>query len=149
MKTVLQRVSRASVRVEGRTCGAIGPGLVLLTAFERCDGAKEIDFMAEKILNLRIFPDAEGKMNLSLLESGGAVLSISQFTLAASLARGRRPDFTSAENPGRAQELYNLFNRRLAEYVQVEAGVFGAMMEVDLVNDGPVTFLIEKKNDSV
>ncbi len=149
MKTVLQRVSRASVRVGSRTCGAIGPGLVLLTAFERGDGQKEIDFMAEKILNLRVFPDAEGKMNLSLLESGGAVLSISQFTLAASLARGRRPDFTSAENPGRAEELYDLFNRRLAEYVQVEPGVFGAMMEVDLVNDGPVTFFIEKKNDPV
>ena len=145
MKVVLQRVSSASVSVAGRISGAIGRGLVLLVAFDLGDSEKEISYMVKKILNLRIFSDARQKMNLSLLETGGAILSISQFTLAANVTRGRRPEFTSAETTERAEELYNLFNKRLAQQVQLEKGIFGAMMEVTLVNDGPVTFIIEKK----
>jgi D-tyrosyl-tRNA(Tyr) deacylase len=112
---------------------------------EKGDGDREVDFMAEKILNLRVFPDSEGKMNLNLIETRGEILSVSQFTLASHIKKGRRPDFNNAEVPQRAEQLYRRFNRYLARSVKVETGIFGAMMEIHSINDGPVTFIIEKR----
>lgn len=129
----------------GETAGKIGKGLVVFCGFERGDGEKEIAFIAEKIIHLRIFADDMEKMNLSVKDVNGAILSISQFTLTADILKGRRPDFTNAEEPGRAQSLYRLFNDLLAREVPVEKGIFGARMTVHLVNDGPVTFHLEKK----
>jgi len=145
VRVVAQRVSRASVETGGCTVGRIGEGLLLLVAIEKGDGEKEIDFMAEKILNLRLFADGAGKMNLSVRDVKGEILSISQFTLAAHVQKGRRPDFTNAEEPGRAEELYSRFNRLLQGAVPVATGNFGAMMDVHSVNHGPVTFILEKQ----
>jgi len=144
MRIVAQRVSRAHVEVGGITVGRIGTGLLLLVGIEKGDGEKEIHFMAEKILNLRVFADGSGKMNLNVRDVAGAILSISQFTLAAHIKKGRRPDFTNAEEPGRAEELYSQFNRLLIAAVPVATGTFGAMMDVHSVNQGPVTFILEK-----
>lgn len=148
MKIVLQRVAAARVEIEGKTVGEIGPGLMLLVGFEHGDGEREIEFLAEKILHLRVFPDDEGKMNRSVLDMGGKILSVSQFTLAGDMRKGRRPDFTSAAPPETASDLYDRFNRRLAESTAVETGVFGAMMDVHLVNTGPVTLILEKRFSS-
>jgi D-tyrosyl-tRNA(Tyr) deacylase len=145
MRVVIQRVKRASVEVEGAIVGKIGKGILAYVGIEKGDTEKEIAFMAEKILNLRIFPDEEYKMNLCVKDVGGAILSISQFTLASYIKKGRRPDFTNAENPARAEELYNKFNDILSREIKVEKGVFGAMMEIESVNNGPVTFIVEKK----
>lgn len=145
MRLVVQRVSKARVTVEGKVVGQIDRGLLVYVGVEKNDGEKEVDFLADKIVNLRIFPDADGKMNLNLIETTGDLLSISQFTLASHIKKGRRPDFNNAELPDRAESLYRRFNERLAESVRVEKGTFGAMMEVHSVNDGPVTFIIEKK----
>jgi D-tyrosyl-tRNA(Tyr) deacylase len=147
MRVLAQRVSQASVEVEGRIVGAIGRGLLLLVGIEKGDGEKEIAFMADKVLNLRVFADAAGKMNLDIRDSGGEILSISQFTLAARSPKGRRPDFSNAEEPGRAEALYSRFNTLLQAVVPVAAGVFGAMMEVRSVNSGPVTIILEKIKD--
>ena len=144
MRIVLQRVSQASVEIGGKTVGRIGTGLLLLIGIEKGDGEKEIAFMADKILNLRIFPDGDDKMNLSVKEIKGEILSISQFTLASRIKKGRRPDFSGAEEPKQAEELYSRFNRLLAAAVPVAMGIFGAMMDVHSVNHGPVTFIIEK-----
>ena len=150
MRVVAQRVARAAVEVGGRTVGEIGRGLLLLVGIEKGDGEKEIAFMADKVLNLRIFPDDQEKMNLSVQDIRGGILSVSQFTLAARNKKGRRPDFTNAEEPGRAKILYERFNSLLAAAVPVATGVFGAMMDVHSVNDGPVTIILEKiKDDSV
>jgi D-tyrosyl-tRNA(Tyr) deacylase len=145
MRVVVQRVDRAGVEVNGAIVGKIGKGLLVYVGIEKGDTEKELAFMAEKILNLRIFPDNEHKMNLSVKDVGGAILSISQFTLASYIKKGRRPDFTNAEDPDRAEALYEKFNELLAGEIQVEKGVFGAMMAVESVNNGPVTFIIEKK----
>lgn len=145
MRVVVQRVDRAGVEVDGAVVGKIGKGLLVYVGIEKGDTEKELAFMAEKILNLRIFPDKEYKMNLSIKDVGGAILSISQFTLASYIKKGRRPDFTNAEDPGSAEALYEKFNELLASEIQVEKGVFGAMMAVESVNNGPVTFIIEKK----
>lgn len=144
MRVVVQRVIRAEVLVGGHLHAAIDNGLVLLTAIERGDRETEIVWMAEKILNLRIFPDKQERMNLCIGDVGGQILSISQFTLASHIDKGRRPDFTRAEEPGKARLLYERFNERLACGVAVKTGVFGAMMDVCLVNNGPVTFVIER-----
>jgi D-aminoacyl-tRNA deacylase len=144
MRVVVQRVSRAEVFIAGRRQASIRRGLVLLAAVERGDGEAETAWMAEKILSLRIFPDDQERMNLAIREINGEILSISQFTLASRIARGRRPDFTRAEEPAKAKLLYERFNEQLAAGVTVRTGVFGAMMEVQLVNDGPVTFVIER-----
>ncbi len=144
MRVVAQRVSQASVEVDGREVASIGPGLLLLVGIEKGDGEKEIGFMAEKILHLRVFADAGGRMNLDVGETGGEILSVSQFTLAARNKKGRRPDFTGAEEPGRAEALYARFNSLLAAGAPVATGVFGAMMEVRSVNSGPVTIILEK-----
>lgn len=146
MKIVLQKVKEAGVEVEGRTVGKIGGGLCLLVGVEKGDSEKDAEFLARKCVELRIFPDAQGKMNLSLAETGGEVLAVSQFTLAGSVRKGRRPSFDHAEEPGRAAELFNYFVGAVeALGVTVETGVFQAMMEVTIVNDGPVTFILESR----
>jgi len=145
MRLVVQRVSKAQVAVEGKIVGKIGRGLLVYVGVEKGDGEQEVNFMADKVLYLRIFPDAEEKMNLSVKDIKGAVLSISQFTLASHIRKGRRPDFNNAEIPEKADVLYNQFNEILAREVQVEKGIFGAMMDILSVNEGPVTIIIEKK----
>jgi D-tyrosyl-tRNA(Tyr) deacylase len=146
MKIVLQRVKEARVDVGGRTVGRIGRGVCLLVGVEKGDGEADAEHLAKKCAELRIFPDAEGKMNLSLAEAGGEVLAVSQFTLAASVRKGRRPSFDGAEEPGRAAELFGYFVGAVeALGVTVETGVFQAMMDVHILNDGPVTFILESK----
>jgi len=144
MRIVIQRVSRASVRVDGRTVGEIARGLLLLVAVERDDTEEILDSFADKVVNLRIFPDETGRMNCSSLEVRSGILAVSQFTLAGSLERGRRPSFEGAAPPDKARELFDRFVTRLKNSgLRVETGVFGAMMEVELINDGPVTFMLE------
>ena len=144
MKLVVQRVSRAEVRVDGNVVGRIGRGLLVLVGAEKGDTAGEADEAARRIAGLRVFPDAEGKMNLALSEVSGSVLAVSQFTLAADLSRGRRPGFERAMPSVEAQPLYEYFCRTLELLgVPLATGVFGAMMEVELVNDGPATFVMD------
>jgi len=144
MRIVLQRVTRASVTVDGRVTGEIGPGLVVLVAVGRDDSSATVASMAEKIVNLRIFNDEQGKMNRSLLETGGAILAVSQFTLYGDARGGRRPSFVLAAPPESGKALYEEFVAALrALGVRVETGVFQAHMSVDLVNDGPVTILLD------
>jgi len=144
MRIVLQRVTRASVTVEGRVAGEIGSGLVVLVAVGREDSSATAVSMAEKIVNLRIFNDDQGKMNRSLLDTGGAILAVSQFTLYGDARGGRRPSFVLAAPPALGKALYEEFVAALrALGVRVETGVFQAHMSVDLVNDGPVTILLD------
>jgi D-aminoacyl-tRNA deacylase len=144
MRIVLQRVTRASVTVEGRVTGEIGPGLVVLVAVGREDSSATAASIAEKIVNLRIFNDDQGKMNRSLLDTEGAVLAVSQFTLYGDARGGRRPSFVLAAPPELGKSLYEEFVTALrALGVRVETGVFQARMSVDLVNDGPVTILLD------
>lgn len=144
MKVLLQRVSRAEVRVGGEAVGRIGRGLVVLLAVEHDDTGESADRYADKTSELRIFPDAEGRMNRSVLEAGGEALVVSQFTLAAATRRGRRPSFSGAAPPERAEPLVRRFAHRLeTRGVRVATGSFGAAMEVELVNDGPVTILLD------
>lgn len=146
MKIVIQRVKESYVKVENRIVGKIGKGLLLLVGIEKGDSENMLEFMADKIVNLRIFPDENKKMNLSLLDVKGEILAVSQFTLAGSLEKGRRPSFDNAEEPQRAEALFNKFVDVLKNKgVKVETGEFGAMMEVFLINDGPVTFVLERK----
>ena len=146
MRAVVQRVSRASVMVEGRTAGEIGKGVVVLVAVGRKDTAAVASGMAEKVANLRIFNDEAGKMNLSLLDTGGAALAISQFTLYGDARGQRRPSFIQAAPPELGKELYEDFVRALrALDVRVETGLFQAHMAVELVNDGPVTILLDSE----
>jgi D-tyrosyl-tRNA(Tyr) deacylase len=145
MRVLLQRVSRAEVRVEGRSTGSIGAGFLLLAGFTHTDTAAQVVWMADKISGLRLFSDAEGKMNLGLADVGGAVLVVSQFTLYGDAAKGRRPSFIDAARPEVAVPLYATFIALLRERgLHVETGEFGAMMDVELVNDGPVTLWLEK-----
>jgi D-aminoacyl-tRNA deacylase len=144
MRIVLQRVTRASVTVDGRVTGEIAPGLVVFVAVGREDSTATAAAMAEKIVNLRIFNDEQGKMNRSLLDTGGAILAVSQFTLYADARGGRRPSFVLAAPPELGKALYEEFVAALqALGVRVETGVFQAHMSVDLVNDGPVTVLVD------
>jgi D-tyrosyl-tRNA(Tyr) deacylase len=146
MKIVLQRVKEAWVDVDGKTVGRIGRGVCLLVGVEKGDGEADAEFLAKKTVELRIFPDAEGRMNLSLAEAGGEVLAVSQFTLAASVRKGRRPSFDGAEEPARAAELFDYFVGAIeAVGVNVETGVFQALMDVHILNDGPVTFVLESR----
>ena len=146
MRVVLQRVTRAEVRIDGRGVGRIGRGHVLLVGFKKGDGTAQLEWMADKVLGLRVFGDAEGKMNLGLDEAGGDVLVVSQFTLYGDTSKGRRPSFVDAAPPEIAVPLYEEFVRTLRSKTSraVETGEFGAMMEVDLVNDGPVTLVLER-----
>jgi D-tyrosyl-tRNA(Tyr) deacylase len=146
MRIVVQRVSSAEVAVEGRVVGRIDRGLCLLVGVEKGDLEADAEALARKTAEMRIFPDAEGKMNLSVEEIGGAILAVSQFTLAGSTARGRRPSFDTAESPARAAELFEAFTGKLRERgLRVGTGVFQAAMEVRIVNDGPVTFVLESR----
>jgi D-aminoacyl-tRNA deacylase len=145
MRVVCQRVSRARVTVEGRVTGQIGAGLLLLAGFTADDSEATLRWMADKVLGLRVFADDEGKMNRSVGESGGALLVVSQFTLYGDASRGRRPSFVSAAPPDVAIPLYEQWVGMLREAeLPVETGEFGAMMEVELVNDGPVTLILER-----
>jgi D-tyrosyl-tRNA(Tyr) deacylase len=146
LKIIAQRVSRAEVRVDGRAVGAIGRGLVLLVGIERGDGPEQVEHAAHRFASLRVFEDSDGKMNLGIDEIGGAVLVVSQFTLAGTIRRGRRPDFFAAAPPAEAEPLVAAFVAALrARGLAVETGVFRAMMEVELVNDGPVTLIWEDR----
>lgn len=146
MKIVLQRVKEARVDVGGSTVGRIGRGVCLLVGVERGDTEADAEYLARKCAELRIFPDAAGRMNLSLVETAGEVLAVSQFTLAGSVRKGRRPGFDNAEEPGRAAVLFDRFVGAVkALGPAVETGVFQAMMEVHIINDGPVTFILDSK----
>jgi D-tyrosyl-tRNA(Tyr) deacylase len=145
MRIVLQRVSRARVTVEGRATGEIGPGLLLLVGFTEGDGDEALAWMADKVAGLRIFADDEGKMNRSVQDMGGGLLVVSQFTLYGDTRKGRRPSFVEAARPDVAIPLYERFLERLrATGLPVQTGEFGAMMQVELVNDGPVTLILER-----
>ena len=149
MRVVLQRVSRAEVRVAGRVTGSIQRGFVVLAGFAPTDTAEQLAWMADKILGLRVFGDVEGKMNLALADVQGAVLVVSQFTLYGDASKGRRPSFIGAAPPDAAIPLYEQFVGLLRERgagsgITVATGEFGAMMDVDLVNDGPVTLILDK-----
>jgi len=145
VRVLLQRVSSASVTVDGRVVGQIGRGYLLLVGFTHGDSDAELDWMADKAHGLRLFPDADGKMNLGIEDVGGAMLVVSQFTLYGDAQKGRRPSFIDAARPEQAIPLYEAFIGKLRERgVTVETGEFGAMMDVALVNDGPVTLWLEK-----
>lgn len=149
MKIVLQRVKRASVGVDGKVAGEIGKGICLLVGIEKGDTPEDVEFLARKTVELRIFPDQEGKMNLSLAEVQGEVLAVSQFTLTASVRKGRRPSFDNAESPERAAALFDDFVGFIRQSgLKVATGVFQALMEVQIVNDGPVTFILDSKKQS-
>jgi len=145
VRVVLQRVSRAAVRIDGATVGEIGRGFVVLAGFAPADAEPVLAWMADKIAGLRLFADAEGKMNLPLADIGGGVLVVSQFTLYGDASKGRRPSFVDAAPPGQAEALYDRFVGMLKERgLTVETGRFGAMMDVELVNEGPVTLILER-----
>lgn len=146
MRSVVQRVTFARVRVGGRVVGEIGGGMLVFAGVEKGDGPDDIAYIAGKVNDLRIFDDAAGKMNLSLLESGGAVLVVSQFTLCGDCRRGRRPSFDDAESPAAARPLYEGLVAALRSLnVKVETGEFQAHMHVELTNDGPVTLLLDSR----
>jgi D-tyrosyl-tRNA(Tyr) deacylase len=146
VRIVLQRAKEARVKVEGNIVGEIDHGLVLLVGFTDSDDEDDLRYLAEKVVHLRIFEDEDGKMNRSLLDVKGSILSVSQFTLYGDCRKGRRPNFMAAARPEKAVVLYDRFNQLLREHgVRVETGVFGAMMQVELINDGPVTILLESK----
>lgn len=144
MKVVVQRVSKASVSVDNQVVGSIDEGLMLLVGFTQDDTLKNIDYMVNKVLNLRIFPDEHGVMNKSVMDIGGSILSISQFTLYGDASKGNRPSYVKALKGEEAIKLYEIFNEKLKENVLVETGVFGADMQVELVNMGPTTIILEK-----
>lgn len=144
MKVLLQRCKNASVTVDGQVTGKIENGYLLLVGITTTDTDKEINYLVEKVVGLRLFEDAEGKMNHSIEQVQGSILSVSQFTLYADTRRGRRPSFTDAARPEMAKPLWELFNDKLlAKGLKVETGVFGAMMDVTFTNDGPVTIMLE------
>jgi D-tyrosyl-tRNA(Tyr) deacylase len=144
VKAVIQRVGEACVIVDGRTVGKIGAGTVVLLAVEHGDSETDADWLAKKIVELRMFGDSDGKMNLSLQEIGGSILAISQFTLAGDCRKGRRPSFVGAAPPAEGNRLYEYFVTQVKRQgVPVETGIFQADMKVSLVNDGPVTFILE------
>jgi len=148
MRAVIQRVNRAQVRVEGKIAGEIARGLLVLLGVGRGDTLKEADYLLDKILNLRIFEDAEGKMNLSLLDVGGEFMVISQFTLYADCRKGRRPSFTDAGAPEEAQKIYDYFvGEAKKRNLKVATGIFQTLMEVELVNFGPVTILLDSSKN--
>lgn len=144
MKVVVQRSKAASVTVDGEVTGSIDGGYVLLVGITHSDTINDVAHIAKKVAGLRLFEDTDGKMNLSIVEHGGTILSVSQFTLYGDTKKGRRPSFTDAARPEQAKPLWDAFNEALRGHgLQVETGVFGAMMDVVLINDGPVTFIIE------
>jgi len=146
MRLVIQRVSEASVTIDGTLHGAVGKGLLVLLGIEEADGPEDAEWLIQKLINLRIFSDEEGKMNCSLTDVSGALLIVSQFTLHASTKKGNRPSFIKAARPEQAVPLYEAFIASCRKFVPVETGVFGADMKVALVNDGPVTITMDSKN---
>ena len=145
MRVLLQRVARAEVRVDGQVTGRIERGILVLVGFTHSDGVEQLAWMAEKIAGLRLFPDDEDKLNRSIADVGGALLVVSQFTLYGDADKGRRPSFVDAARPEQAIPLYERFLERLrATGLRVETGIFGASMQVELVNDGPVTLWLER-----
>ena len=148
MRVVLQRVSQASVIINGETVASIGKGLLLLLGIEEADTAEDIGWLSGKIIRLRVFPDDEEVMNRSVMEAGGEIIVVSQFTLHASTKKGNRPSYIRAAKPESAVPLYNQFIKSLETMVgkPVQTGDFGAMMDVSLVNDGPVTIIIDSRN---
>lgn len=146
MRVLLQRVLESSVSIEGKVVGKSKHGYLLLVGFTHQDTCDDIDYLVDKIKNLRIFSDKDGNMNLSIVDVGGSILSISQFTLYADARKGRRPSFVDAMKPSVAKGMYETFNHKLEQAgLHVETGVFGADMQVSLVNDGPVTICLESR----
>lgn len=146
MIAVLQRVSQAKVEVLGETVGRIGPGLLVLVAVERGDGEPQAERMAERLLGYRVFPDVQGKMNLSVVEAGGELLLVPQFTLAADTRKGMRPSFAPAADPATGERLFaHLIEALRRRYPKLATGRFGAEMQVSLTNDGPVTFILQTR----
>jgi len=148
LRAVIQRVSRASVEVDGQIISSMDHGLLLLLGVEQEDGKEDIDWLVKKILQMRIFSDDDGKMNLSILDTSGQLIVVSQFTLHASTKKGNRPSFIKAARPEHANKTYLAFidQMKLTSGLDIQCGVFGAMMDVSLVNDGPVTIIIDSKN---
>lgn len=146
MRIIVQRCDKAEVRVKGKTVGKINYGMMLLVSFTYGDTEKEIDYLVNKVLNLRIFDDENGVMNKSILDINGEILSISQFTLYANTSKGNRPSYIDALKGEDAIKLYDMFNEKLKSKIHTETGVFGAEMKVDFINDGPITILLEKEN---
>ena len=144
MRALVQRSGESSVIVEGKTIGKINNGLVVLVGFTEGDTQEKIEYIAKKIVNLRIFDDENGVMNKSILDYGGSILSISQFTLYADTKKGNRPSYINAMGGEEAIKLYEAFNEELKKYVGVETGKFGAEMTVNITNDGPITIMLER-----
>ena len=147
MKVVVQRVKESNVKVDGNIVGSIGYGYMLLVSFTEGDNENIIDYMINKILNLRIMDDENHVMNKNIIDVGGSILSISQFTLYGDTKKGNRPSYIKALRGEESVKLYDLFNEKLRKYIKVETGIFGADMEVSLINDGPVTIILEKENE--
>lgn len=146
MKLVVQRVAHASVEVDGEITGKIDEGLMVLVGFGENDTEREVDYLARKVAKLRVFPDDEGKMNKSVIDINGQLLLVPQFTLYGKVKK-YRPSFHRALTPDKATELFDYFTQKCSEHVEVQTGVFGAFMKVDLLNNGPVTILLEKEFD--
>jgi len=145
MRVLVQRSLKSSVSVDDKVVGSIDSGLVLLVGFTHSDDSSKIDYLVNKVLNLRIFDDENGVMNKSILDVGGSILSISQFTLYADTKKGNRPSYINALGGDKATLLYDEFNRKLSNHIHVETGVFGANMKVSITNDGPITILLESR----
>ena len=144
MKVLVQRCEKASVKVDNKIVGNINNGMMILVGFTQTDTSENIDYMIDKLLNLRIYDDENGVMNKSILETNGSILSVSQFTLYADTKKGRRPSYINALNGEKATILYDEFNEKLKKHIHIETGIFGAEMKVELVNDGPITIMLEK-----
>ena len=144
MRVLVQRSGKSSVKIDNKINGIIDSGLVLLVGFTEGDGKEQIDFLAKKIVNLRIFPDENNVMNKSILEYGGEILSISQFTLYADTKKGNRPSYIQALRGEESTKLYDMFNDELRKYVNVKTGIFGADMQVNIENIGPTTIMLER-----
>ncbi len=144
MRLLIQRASRAKCEVENRITGQIDAGLVVFVGFTENDTIETIQYLTKKLVNLRIFPDKDGLMNLSILDYGGSILSISQFTLYADCKKGNRPSFQQALKSSNAKILYEKFNEELRKYVEVQTGIFGSEMDISLTNAGPITILLER-----
>ncbi len=147
MIVLVQRVKSASVMISSKKVGQINKGLLLYVGFENGDTEEDLKYCIKKVVNLRIFPNDLGKMDLSILDIKGEILSISQFTLAGRVKKGNRPDFTRAMEPKKAKEFYDLFNRMILEKIKLQKGVFGADMQVESINDGPINIIIDSKKN--